>query len=186
MESAKIHQRKLLNFSVNRGMQLQMIFRISLILFCCLLIVSAVYFQMANQEIGASFKMFHVKARTFLDMLLPVVLASSVVSLICGVVASLFFPKNYAGALYRVESDLKNALDSGDLSISVRLRDGDPATSLADGVNALLGDLRTRVGGAQQALKALERLCEREGDIRRDDLTAIREQLRDQIGGLKI
>jgi len=185
MTTKKLYRRKPLNFSINPGIQLRMIGLISGILFICLLISSAVYFQFANQEIGASFKLFHIKARNFLDMLLPVIATSFVVSLLCGVVASLFFPKNYAGTLYRLETDLKKILNTSDLSLQITLRDGDQAQSLATQVNALLADLRQRVAQSQQALAHLDELCEPGVTLSADALQPIRDQLQQQIGTLK-
>ncbi len=51
--------------------------------------------------------MFHIKAQNFLDFLWPVIGAAVLISAIVGFLASLFFPKPIAGALYRIEEDLK-------------------------------------------------------------------------------
>jgi len=185
MNTKKPYRRKLLNFSINRSMQLRMIGRISCILFICLLLSSAVYFHFASQEIGASFKMFHIKARSFLDMLLPVVAASFAVSLLCGVVASLFFPKNYAGALYRIEEDLKKVIETSDLRVRVQLRDGDQAMLLAEQVNLLLDDYCSRVNKSQQILQQLKAACEQGVGVSPEELENLRGQLETQLGSLK-
>ncbi|WP_020675678.1 hypothetical protein [Geopsychrobacter electrodiphilus] len=185
MKAERPYKRKLLNFSVNRSMQLRMICWISGIVFVCLLLSSAIYFQFANQEIEASFKMFHVKARNFLDMLLPVVGISFGTSLVCGVIASLFFPKHYAGALYRIEEDLNSIVETSDLRLRIILRDGDQAGPLANQVNVLLADLQTRMAVAQQALEKLEEICAQNVGLDPADLRLICHQLQQQIGTLK-
>ena len=186
MQDKRPYKRKLLNLSVNRKIQFRMIFGISSILFVCLFISSAVYFQLANQEIESSFKMFHIKARNFLDLLLPVVGLSFVVSLGCGVLASLFFPKSYAGALYRIEADLKKVVDTADLTVQIKLRDGDQATLLAAQTNALLEDFRGRIAHAQTELEKLDALCQPGAVIHQQDLKGIHQQLHTQIGNIKI
>ncbi|SHJ27435.1 hypothetical protein SAMN02745165_01936 [Malonomonas rubra DSM 5091] len=183
MITSRRYHRKLLNFSINRKMQLGMIVRISSILFVCLLLSSAIYFHYANQEITGSFKMFHVKARNFLDMLLPIVSVSFLISLLCGVIASLFFPKPFAGGLYRIEEDLRHVIASGDLTYRIRLREGDQVMAVAEQINLLLKDFQRRVGISQQQLEQLEKI-ELDSD-ESDALIRISSQLQEQLGTLK-
>lgn len=170
------YKRKLLNLSVNRRMQFRMIGRLTGILFVCLLISSAFYFYYSNIEIGASFKMFHIKARNFLDLLLPAVIFSFLLSLVMGIIASLFFPKTYAGVLYRIEQDLKKVL-GGDLTQKFTFRKGDEGEALIVQLNELTSiysrliiKLRKDLGmarqicsnggaqGAEQRLKGVEEI----------------------------
>ncbi len=144
-----------------------------------------IFFFFANQEITSSFQLFHVKARNFLDFLLPVVLAAVFVSLAVGVVASLFFPRPIAGALYRIEEDLKRISATGDLTASIRLREGDQAAPVAERINSLLADFRARAVTAQQAAQDLDRLG-RENQTGTDpSLTEISVALESAFGRLK-
>lgn len=186
MSPARTYKRKLLNFSVNRSMQLRMIGKISLILFVSQLLSGLIFFFFSNQEITASFQMFHIKARNFLDFLLPVVLAAVAISLVIGFLASLFFPKPIAGGLYRIEADLKKVLDSSDLTVQVKLREGDQTQVLAAQVNTLLDDFRQRVDGSQQALATLEMLSRQETDISPKQLKQVHAQLQKHLGQLKV
>ena len=156
MSSAKTYKRKLLNFSIKRDLQFKMIGKIFLILFISLLISGAIFYQFANQEVTSSFKMFHVKARNFLDFLLPVVFSSFAISLIAGAIGSLFFPKAIAGGLYRMEKDLHKINEENDLTVEIKLRTGDQMIPLAEQVNLLLDDIRIRMGHVQLALEELE------------------------------
>lgn len=185
MSPVRAYKRKLLNFSINRSMQFRMIGKISLILFVSQLLSGLIFFYFSNQEITASFQMFHVKARNFLDFLLPVIAASVVISLAIGFLASLFFPKPIAGGLYRIEKDLKKVLESSDLTAQVILREGDQTTLLAAQVNALLADFRTRINSSQQALAQLDTLCGKGGDVSSEDLQKVLAQLQEQIGTLR-
>ncbi|MEE4254747.1 MAG: hypothetical protein V2I50_11970, partial [Desulfuromusa sp.] len=129
----------------------------------------------ANQEITSSFQMFHVKARNFLDFLLPVVLSSFAISLVAGVIGSLFFPKPIAGGLYRIEMDLQQVIDDNDLRVQTKLRDGDQLIPLAEQINLLLNDMRTRMNHVQLALTELEKIDQQE--VSTETLQRIRDHL---------
>jgi methyl-accepting chemotaxis protein len=180
------YKRKMLNLSVNRRMQFQMIGKITGILFVCLLISSAFYFYYSNIEIGSSFKMFHIKARNFLDLLFPAVIFSFLLSLVMGIIASLFFPKTYAGALFRIEADLKKVICNSDLTVQINLRKGDQGLSLAEQVNTLLADFRNRVKGVHLALDKLEEMGHQGAIANTDDLQQVQNLLIEHFGKLKI
>lgn len=160
MQPRKPYRRKLLNFSIKRDMQFRMIGKIFLLLLVSLLLSGIIFYQFANQEITSSFQVFHIKARNFLDFLLPVVLSSFAISLVAGVIGSLFFPKPIAGGLYRIEMDLKKVIDDNDLRVQIKLRDGDQLIPLAEQINLLLNDMRTRMNHGQLALEELEQIEE--------------------------
>lgn len=156
MSDKKTYKRKLLNLSVKRGMQLRMIGKIFLLLFISLLLSSLIFFFFSNREVTSSYQMFHIKARNFLDFLLPAVLGSFVISLVVGAIASLFFPKPIAGGVYRIEQDLQAVLETGDLTKQIKLRDGDQVSSLAEGINTLLQNYRERMKQIDEAIEPLE------------------------------
>lgn len=162
MSPAKAYKRKMLNFSINRGMQFRMIGKISLILFASQLLSGLIFFYFSNQEITASFQMFHIKARNFLDFLLPVILSSVLISLLIGFLASLFFPKPIAGALYRIEEDLKKIVASGDLSTRIQLRSGDQVMPVAEQINLLLAHQQRCKGEMKELSSELKQLCSKD------------------------
>lgn len=164
MDKSKKHKRKLLNFSVNRGMQLRMIGKITGILFLCLFVTSLTYYYFANQEINESFMLYHIKARNFLDFLLPAVVASFAVSFMAGVIAALFFPKNYAGGLYGIERDLKKLID-GDINVRVKLRQGDDAIPLADTVNELVDCFSGKIYHIKAELSKAQKILDSETEM---------------------
>lgn len=156
MREKKQFKRKLLNFSIKRDMQFRMIGRIFLLLFISLLLSSLIFYFFSHQEIGGSFQMFHVKARNFLDFLLPAVIGSFFISLLIGAIGSLFFPKPIVGGIYRIEQDLKKVREQGDLTLQIKLREGDQVSSLGAEVNAMLRDLQNRVDRINQSFTVLE------------------------------
>ncbi|MCB2184508.1 MAG: hypothetical protein KQH63_20995 [Desulfobulbaceae bacterium] len=155
MDNKKQYKRKMLNLNVNRAIQVGMINRITCILFGCLLLSSAVYYFLANQEITASFMAFNTKAQNFLDFLLPAIIGSFAVSLLFGIAASLFVPKNYAGSLYGIERDLKK-ITKGDLNTRIRLRRGDPTLALGDMINKLVDAFKDKLSTISNDLAKAE------------------------------
>jgi len=152
-----------------------MIGRISGILFVCLLICSAVYYFFANQEITQSFTMFHIKARNFLDFLLPSVIGSFLVSLVFGVIISLFFSKNYAGGLYAIERDIQKFI-GGNPGVRVNLRKRDTAVPLAQAVNELINSFEGKIVHIQNSLSNAQEFFFSEIDLTSDErLEKIRE-----------
>lgn len=180
MSAVKTHKRKMLNFSIKRDMQFKMIGKIFLILFISLLLSGAIFYQFANQEVTSSFKMFHVKARNFLDFLLPVVLSSFGISLVAGTIGSLFFPKPIAGGLYRIEKDLQKVIDEKDLTVRINLRTGDQMIPLAGQINTLLTDYRETIKNLEEGLKQLEQYQDQAG------IAEIGTKMRTEIARLKI
>lgn len=159
MKQQRPNKRKILNFSVNRGLQVRMIGGIAIVMSCSLLLCALIYFYFANREITDSFRLFHIKARNFLDFLLPVVAGSFFLSLACGLIAVLFLPKSIAGGLYRLEQEVKR-IAAGDLSGKITLRHGDQVVPLADQINLLLESWRERVVLLRNALEKARNICD--------------------------
>ena len=114
--------------------------------------------RLLQPQITASFLLFHIKARNFLDFLLPVVGISFVISLVVGTIASLFFPKNIAGALYRIEEDVRRIAE-GDLTVQISLRSGDEGGSLAEQLNKMIKLFRETIVGVQDSLRQAQEIC---------------------------
>lgn len=162
MIQQRVYKRKILNFSVNRALQLRMIGRMTCILLVCLLISSGAFYYYADQRISASFLLFHVKARNFLDFLFPVVGFSFVFSVIAGTIASLFLPKNIAGPLYRIEEDVRRMAE-GDLTVRINLRSGDEGGSLAGKLNQMIELFRGTISEVQDSVRQAQEICSIEG-----------------------
>lgn len=189
MSQKRTYKRKILNFSVNRAMQLRMIGKLICIILVSLLISGGVYYHYANQQITASFMLFHIKARNFLDFLLPVVGISFVISLVVGTIASLFFPKNVAGPLYRIEEDVRRIAE-GDLTVQINLRSGDEGGSLAEQLNKMVKLFRETIVSVQDPLRRAQKICGADPEmISAEHLTELQaslDQIAQQINKLKV
>ncbi len=120
----------------------------------CSLVAALILFFYARNEITSSFFDAHIKIRRVSDLLLPVVIAGSMVSLLSGIVLSLFLPQKIAGPIFRIEQDLK-PIQKGDLTSLIKLREGDVLKELASEVNIATTETRDRVEKSKDALADL-------------------------------
>jgi len=148
--------RKKLNLAVKKEFQNWMLKQVCLAVAISSVIAAIILYFYARQEVVDSFFTAHVKIRRVSDLLLPVVFAGSAVSLVVGVVLSLFLPQKIAGPIYRIEQGLKQIGD-GDLTTTIRLRDGDRLQDLAENVNKATSSLRSQVHEAKAGCMALEK-----------------------------
>lgn len=156
VEERSFKDRKKLNLAVKREFQRWLLKHVLLAVAISSVVAAIILYFYARQEVVDSFFTAHVKIRRVSDLLLPVVCAGSAVSLVVGVVLSLFLPQKIAGPIYRIEQGLKQ-IGTGDLTTQVRLRDGDTLTDLADNVNQTTSSLRTQVHEAKSGCMALEK-----------------------------
>jgi len=136
-----IHGRKMLNFSINRHLQLRLLVKVLGIVIVGVGIMAAVFYFYSNREINESYRQFHVNAKNFLDYLWPAVISSLILAIIAAISITLFLPQKIAGPLYRIEKDLKERVSKGDLTVKFTLRKGDELTGLAEAVNLTVESL---------------------------------------------
>ncbi len=148
------HKRKKLNLSVKKHFQRWLLVRILGVTFLCSIIAALILYLYARNEITTSFFDAHIKIRRVSDLLLPVVLAGSLVSLISGMLISIFLPQKIAGPIFRIEQDLK-PLQEGDLTSLIRLREGDVLNELAEEVNKATDEIKGKVQMSKDALANL-------------------------------
>ncbi|MBA4366221.1 MAG: hypothetical protein C0403_01095 [Desulfobacterium sp.] len=180
-------KRKLLNFSIQRALQVQMILRLALILFISLFICSLAYYYFADIKITNSFRLFHIHAKNFLDFLLPMVIAAFFISLLAGIIAILFFPKNFAGSLYRIEQDVRE-IATGNLSVHIDLRKNDQIQSLAESINQLVNMMRIKLATIQENAEKINTICSSQEipEKNRSELKGLCGNIRNELHSLKL
>ncbi len=112
-------------------------------------VAAIILYFYSNREVGQSFYEAHITIRRVSDLLIPVIIAGSIVSLISGALLAIFLPQKIAGPVYRMEEDLK-AVQDGDLEKQIRLREGDPLQGLAETINQTIISLKNRLGGKKE------------------------------------
>lgn len=151
--------RKKLNLAVKREFQCWMLKQVLVAVVLSAVVAAVILYFYARQEVVSSFFDAHVKIRRVSDLLLPVVMAGSIVSLLVGVVLAMFLPQKIAGPIYRIEQGLQS-IGEGDLTTEIKLRDDDTLKDLAENVNLATGSLRSRVDEAKSTCLELERAIE--------------------------
>ncbi|MEJ2200993.1 MAG: methyl-accepting chemotaxis protein [Desulfuromonadaceae bacterium] len=156
METTKTSMnRKKLNLAVKKEFQRWLMFQVLLAVALSAVVAAVILYFYARHEVVGSFFDAHVKIRRVSDLLLPVVMAGSLVSLGCGMLLALFLPQKIAGPLYRIETDLKT-VSEGDLTVHIRLRQKDILKDFAAGVDQTVVALRGRVQEVKTGQEQLE------------------------------
>ena len=181
-----IHNRKMLNFSVNRQLQLRLLVKVLGIVVVGIGIMAAIFYFYSNREISESYRQFHVQANNFLDYLWPAVITSLIIASVATVVITLFLPQKIAGPLYRIEKDLMERVGTGDLTVKVTLRKGDEITGLANALNETISKLREKVENiSRPALELQSRLNAMDGKAE-TEITALSQQVNEALRRFKI
>jgi len=155
-QTKKFKGRKKLNLAVKKEFQQWLLKQVLIAVVVSACLAAIILYFYARQEIVDSFFDAHIKLRRVSDLLLPVVIAGSAVSLISGTLLALFLPQKIAGPLYRVELGLK-AVEQGDFSVRVVVRKNDTLRDFAGRVDETVATLRNRV----QELKTIHNSLEK-------------------------
>jgi methyl-accepting chemotaxis protein len=156
------NRRRLINYSIKRRMQLRLLRRVMAIVLISLGLATVLFYLYSNQEVGRSFKEFHINARNFLDFLLPAVIVSFFMGAVAASGLAIFFPHRISGPLYRVERDLKEKVGGGDLTVRFSVRKGDDMGDLADALNTMMDRLRLKMEKIQRVGEELKTLSNQE------------------------
>jgi len=148
MADNRPYKRKKLNLQVKRRFQMWLLVRILGTVLVSSLVAAVILYFYSNREVGQSFYEAHITIRRVSDLLVPVIIAGSIVSLISGALLAIFLPQKIAGPVYRMEEDLK-AIQDGDLDKQIRLREDDPLQGLAETINQTIASLKKRLGGGK-------------------------------------
>jgi len=135
------YKRKKLNLSVKREFQRWLLLRIIGTVLLSSVVSAVILFFYARQEVGDSFYEAHIRIRHVSDLLIPVVIAGSLVSLISGTLLAIFLPQKIAGPIFRIEEDLRK-IREGQHDKVIKLREGDPLHDFAHTINTTVVALR--------------------------------------------
>ncbi len=149
------YKRKKLNMAVKKEFQRWLLVRILGAVLVSALVAALVLYLYSRQEIGDSFYTAHIKVRRVSDLLLPVILAGSAVSLVSGMLLALFLPQKIAGPLFRIEQELAR-VGQGDLTVKIVLRQDDTLQDFVVVVNKNISQLRGRLQEVKLGLEDLD------------------------------
>ena len=134
--------------------------------FCALVIGGCVVFGMllyvyASRTLTTAFVHSKLRVMSTADFLLPALGFSTViVAMLVAIVAAarmVFLSHRIAGPLYRLEKTAA-AIGNGDLSLQIRLRNGDELKALAKSMDGMVGDLHARVRQIREQTQRLQEI----------------------------
>ena len=175
--TAEKFKRKLVNLNVKRRLQIWLLIRIGGIIILTSIVSALILYGYARHETINSFYQAHIKIRRVSDLLLPVVLSGSAISLISGVFLALFLPQKIAGPLYRIEQEL-NKVKAGDFRIKIRLRTKDTLVNFTSHINETIATVDRRLSDMQKAVNSIEN-TENLPDKTRENVDRIKQLLHD-------
>jgi len=150
-------KRKLVNLNVKRRLQLWLLIRIGGIIILTSIISALILYGYARHETIDTFYQAHIKIRRVSDLLLPVVLSGSAISLISGALLALFLPQKIAGPLYRIEQEL-NKVKAGDFRTKIRLRTKDTLVNFTSQINDTIATVDQRLSDMQKAMNSIDNI----------------------------
>ncbi len=155
MQSYK-YKRKLLNLSIEKEFQRWLMVRILGVIILSSVLAAVVLFFYARHETVTSFYSAHIKIRRVSDLLLPVILCGSFVSMLAGTFLAFFLPQKIAGPLYRVEKELQD-VKAGNFTVVIKLRQKDTLKSFVDVVNSVVAELNQGASDLQAESQVLQK-----------------------------
>ncbi|MDH4028008.1 MAG: methyl-accepting chemotaxis protein [Nitrospirota bacterium] len=176
------YKRKIINFSVNRTMQIRLFIKVLGVALVGIGLMATIFYFYSNREISESYRQFHVHAKNFLEYLWPAVTLSIAAAVFFAAAITLFFPLGIAGPLYRIEKEMKEKVGEGDLSVRFELRDGDEVKNLADALNLSLEHLSGKI----KLLKEKADKLEASAAGKNEEAAALAKEINEILKGFRI
>lgn len=158
-DSDKKNRRRLINLNIKRQMQMRLIMKIMLIVIICILLSSSIFYIFSNQAIGQTWNAFHLKLHNMKQLLLPIVILATLMSIIVAVFMGIFFPNPFVGPIYRIERTIQS-LSEGNLNQKIILRQKDEITDLASYVNCMSDKFREKILDLKDNIIKIAKLAE--------------------------
>ncbi|MDY0211675.1 MAG: methyl-accepting chemotaxis protein [Desulfuromonadaceae bacterium] len=169
-------RRKPLNLGVKSEFQRWLMWRIFGVVLLSALAAALVLYFYARHETVTTFYDAHIKLRRVSDLLLPVVLSGTGVSMLGGFALALFLPQKIAGPLFNIERTLER-VRRGSLMPRVNLRRNDCLEEMATEVNLTLDFMHDRIVEASGLHDELCAVLDNTGDERISEILGRQQKL---------
>ena len=120
-----------------------------------IIIASILLYLYSKGVVDAEYLSFKTDVRRVSEVLLPVLIAASLTSIVCGLLIALFLPQKIAGPLFRIEQDMLR-VSKGDLTKSITLRCADILKEHSETINMAVGNIGNMVKDVKESGNALE------------------------------
>ena len=139
-EQKVFQKRKKLNLKIKQDLQIWILIRIMGIVLLTISMASIILYFYSVTVVDAEYLRFAPNVRKVSEVLYPILLSSSLTTIIAGLLAALFLPQKIVGPIYRIEQDLLQ-IKSGDLTKIIYLRKGDILQDFSRSVNSAVYDI---------------------------------------------
>lgn len=171
-----VNRRKTINYSVKRNMQIRLFLKVFSISLIGIALMAVIFYLYSNREINENYRQFHIHAQNFLDYLLPTVVLSVLAAVFSAAAITIFFPHKIAGPLHRIETDMKEKISKGDLTVRFNLRNGDEVSDLAEAINNSLEKLKHKIEKVKKPAEELETVVNKtEGNTDKNTVDLIKQ-----------
>ena len=120
-----------------------------------IIVASILLYLYSKGVVDAEYLSFKTDVRRVSEVLLPVLIAASLTSIICGLLIALFLPQKIAGPIFRIEQDMLQ-VSKGDLTKSISLRCADILKEHSETINMAVGNIGNMVKDVKESGNALE------------------------------
>ena len=170
-------------YFIKKDYQLKFMLKFCLIILAGSLMSTGILLLFSQGTLTSSFEHSRLVVKNTAIAIMPAVILTNIITLIlisiAAVVVVLFISHKIAGPMFRFEADLKE-IGQGNLSKTIRLREKDQFTSMAESLNLMTKGLRDRVLATQLELEQLLELASTEGAPEKlmGGLTHLKENIR--------
>ena len=154
-ENKTFHKRKKLNLKVKQDFQIWLLVRIMGTSLLTIVVASVLLYLYSRGVVDAEYLALKTDVRKVSEVLLPILIAASLTSIVCGLLIALFLPQKVAGPIFRIEQDMKQ-VGTGDLTKRVNLRCADILKEFSETINMAVGNIGNMVKDAKESSSALE------------------------------
>ena len=154
-EKKVFHKRKKLNLKVKQDFQIWLLVRIMGTSLITIIVASVLLYLYSRGVVDTEYLSFKTDVRRVSEVLLPVLIAASLTSIVCGLVIALFLPQKIAGPIFRIEQDMLQ-ISEGDLTKSITLRSADVLKEFSETINMAVGNIGNMVKDVKESGNALE------------------------------
>ncbi len=145
-------------YFINKRFQARFIFRFLLVLLFGAVLSVVITFVTTESTLTSSFEGEKlVIEQTSMAILPSVILTNLITTIFVGAIVigiTLLVSHKIAGPMFRFERDLQE-IAGGDLSVTIRTRDGDQFESVVTGLNTMTDSLNLKVRGVREELELL-------------------------------
>ena len=155
-ERPKFSRRR--QYFVKKEYQLKFILKFCLVILAGSIVSTSLLFLFSGGTLTSSFEHSRLVVKNTANAILPVVILTNSITLIIvslvAIAVVLFISHKIAGPLFHFEKELKD-IGQGNLTKTIKLRERDQLTTLAESLNLMTAGLRERVLSVQIELEQL-------------------------------